>query len=229
MPGWFINTGVIFAQAVAAAERIPSEVGDRTGGQMDAITAAILSATALEGFVNELAELASASAPLEKDHQRLITLGEVLDGLEQSRASIDAKFWVAKWILSGTNYDKGQKPYQDLKTLIGLRNAILHLKSDPLEVEKGHELDNTPSTPSKKPPCVRVLVTKGVASDFRGVHASWVSLVSTRAVARWSCHTAAAMAQSILEHFDKNSRIRLIFAPAFEVIHLSPTAAAPAS
>jgi hypothetical protein len=221
MPGWFINTGLLFAHAVAATQRIPPEVGDRTGGQSEALTAVVFSVTALEGFINEFADMASTSANWTATDPRVATLAAIVGELDQSRASLEAKFWFAKWILSGTNYDKGRHPYQDFKLLIDLRNSLIHLKTDRIE-------DKPPfgTGSASSPACMRGLDARNLTGVFEGnTHTSWVAKISTRAVARWSCDTTAAMGRSILEALPENDVIRQTFASAFNCA--APIAARP--
>ena len=64
MPGMMINAGPLFGRAKAAYKRAKTDSSsDREPDRMDALEAIVFSVVALEGFMNEAAELATHQAP----------------------------------------------------------------------------------------------------------------------------------------------------------------------
>jgi hypothetical protein len=51
--------------------------------------------------------------------------------VEASKGSLESKFLVASFALSGTMFEKGAQPWRDFAALVRLRNALVHLR--PLE------------------------------------------------------------------------------------------------
>jgi len=209
MPGWFINCGAFFAKAKAASESIALQSpGDQNRTDNDAIVAVLLAVASLEGFINELADMASVF----RGDPRLAMLAEIVQDLEEDGASLRTKFRIAKWILTSEPYDEGKRPYQDFKTLLALRNALVHLKSEKFDFDR----ETGSVATDKAPPFLRDLEAKKllrVITTSPSARAPWVARVSTSAVALWSCDTAKAMAQSLIDVLP--NLIRLPFAKAF--------------
>lgn len=181
--GYYLNSGVLFSLAVSGYDRLKSAPADKTGGQNDALVAILFSAATLEAFVMELALMAESDAALF-GHTRLQSLAVVLEETENSRGSIRLKFLVSKVVLGGDTYDKGAQPYQDFDTLFAMRDAIIHMKPEKI-TEEPHKI-------------LQRLRAKDLCEDAKpGVTVSWLSQVSTRAVARWACNVVVEMAESL--------------------------------
>jgi hypothetical protein len=182
--GYFLNSGILFDTAVSAYQRLVPAPSDKAGGQNDALVAVLFSAATLEAFVPELALMAQSDSALFGD-KRLQSVAGVLDEAEASRGSVRLKFILAKSILSGETYDKGQEPYQDFDALIALRDAIIHMKPEQITGEP-HKL-------------LQRLRAKDLCEDGQpNLTASWLGQISTRAVARWACNTVVEMVESLM-------------------------------
>lgn len=166
---------------------------------MEALTVIVFSATALEAFINELADL--AAQPLFRDPPEpcFVAFAGLVEELEKSRASIMSKFWFGKWALTAAPYDKGAQPYQDFALLIELRNTLIHSRSlDKLDYHAGVGFVRT--TEAELPAVITKLASKHVLAELPGQSAvTWTTLVTTKATARWACNAASAMALSFLE------------------------------
>ncbi len=199
MPGVMIfNAGHLFGIAKRAYDRTLKAKSDSEPHQQDALIAIVFSAAALEALINEAAEFAQApffTSPPEPGC--LAALAQALEEIERSRGSIQLKFLVAKWMLTGNAYDKGSQPYQDFGLLFELRNALLHLRAlDTVPLTDAEDI----FTPIPPPPIVEKLRSRNIVAEFPpNVSASWISRISTRATARWSCNAAANMAHSLFE------------------------------
>ena len=104
---------------------------DREAVAPDATVALILSAAAVEGFINELPEQCHPNPNkiiITNVPETLRRLYSSIEEVERSRGSSQLKYLVASLVLSGTMYRKDSSPFQDFNTLLELRNLILHLK-----------------------------------------------------------------------------------------------------
>ncbi len=120
-----------------------------------------------------------------------------LKALERCRASVEAKYQLAKRMLSGRQYDRGNQSYQDFKMLIDLRNAIVHIKT--LHV---YEVTPTGVNPlTQLPRVINQLEARGVLADVSAVSdppASWIERLQCLGSARWSCTSAENMIDSVI-------------------------------
>lgn len=197
MPGLFINAGTLFAVAEAAYMRTNEAPSDRAPSQLDALVSIAFSAASLEAFINEAIELAAQphSPILPPNPPAVGKFAALGQEVEKSRGTIQLKFLLARVIFAGEPYDKGAQPYQDFELLMNLRNELVHLKPvDKLE-------DDAETGISVKPaPVIERLRSKNILAEFGSdTQASWISRISTRAVARWACSVTVAMVQSVLE------------------------------
>jgi hypothetical protein len=179
-----LETGVLFSVAVDAASGIKAPL--RAGGQRAALTSIVFSVVALEAFMNEMTEYANesvstlaASVPPE-----VKLFAQVMTDAEESRAKFESKLSLGKWILSGKNLDRGAQPYQDLGLLIRLRNDLVHFKPNDrfvlgTPIEEGHKA------------LIQRFGNKNILANNKSMAGDWTYLVQTKAVAEWSCRTAA--------------------------------------
>jgi hypothetical protein len=200
MSATFLSAWALHHIAVKSYERTKLAPSDTTPGQDDALVAILFSAASLEAQLMELAHIATATEMSRAtDSLRLQALSDILEELEEAKASVQAKYRVARRILLGTGYDKGAHPFQDFQILIRLRNAIVHLKPEhitpePLEI-------------------VKALISRGLCESEDGARSSLVHQVGTRAVARWACNTAVDMIHSLFEPAgaEKAGSLRVFF------------------
>jgi hypothetical protein len=193
----FINAGPLFGRAKAAYERAKAtSSSDRQSGQMDALEAIVFSVAALEGFINEAAELATLPAPpgIQPSPPAVKTFARLVEEVERSRGNLQLKFLRARHAFMGEMYDTGSLPFQDFALLVDLRNALMHYRSlESFHVDKNGVLTFTPAKILKR------LRSKDILAEREpSVTASWLLAIATVAMARWSCKSAAAMVASLL-------------------------------
>lgn len=204
-----MNAGHIFGRAVAGYRRAKESasdrgLGDRDMGPMDALESVVFSVAALEGFINETAELASYPVPPgagEKPPSVASLATLISEADKDRRASLGLKFQLARYCLTGAAYDISQLPYQDFSLLIDLRNSLIHYRS--LETLSQNEDGVLVFNPAKILARLRAKNVTGVIDgEERAKHpivTLWLNRISTVAVARWSCRTASAMVYSVLD------------------------------
>jgi hypothetical protein len=162
-----------------------------------AIVSLVFAASSLEAFVNELPALAEGLVRNSSHQQTKIeAFADLMNELEQSRASFRAKLLFAKWILSGVPFDKGASPYQDVTALIDIRNSLLHMKgSDVLAFE-----DNVPKF--RVPSGIKFLQSKKLAPqvlpDRDDGSGSWTEAIRNIECAKWACNTVATVVKEII-------------------------------
>jgi hypothetical protein len=187
MPGYFLNSAIVFGIAKKASLRAAANSGTILD---DVLTAIVFSVGGAEAFLNEAIELATTVVFMhESDPDKISAFGEMGKQIEESRGSIELKYQTAKWIFSGKAFNRGASPYQDFALLISVRNAIIHYKL----------LDKIELTPSgdmqmNAPAIIGRLESKDVLSDAPLYpHQSWLQRIATPEMATWSCATTAQM------------------------------------
>jgi hypothetical protein len=98
--------------------------------------------------------------------------------------SLFSTITLAKWILSGRNIDRGGQPYQDFALLMRLRNDLVHTKPNRLFVH------GVTTNEEAHGALLARFRDKNILADDN-VTGSWTYLAQTKAVAEWSCRTAA--------------------------------------
>lgn len=192
MPGYFFNSGILFRQAKAAFERTATAESENTPGQNDAIVAILFSAATLEAWIAEIGILASSPTFSELSSQ-ISACADLIAEIEDSRGSIRLKYLLAKNILTGKSYNKGESPYQEFRLLFSVRDALVHMKPERIA-------EKATSEKSRTDKLVRALASKGLCiAKIPDTKSSWLSKISTRAVARWSCNVAVDMVDSICD------------------------------
>jgi hypothetical protein len=171
MPGMFVNAGPLFARAKEAYQRTKAAASDRAAGQMDGLVAIVFSVVALEGFINEAAELAThpaalGTAPNPPSVKRFAAL---IDEAERSGAGVALKYTLAKLAFTGETYDRGAMPYQDFSLLIDFRNAPVHFRS-----RETFDVDDQGVLTFKPAPLLSRLRAKNIiAAREPGIAAPW--------------------------------------------------------
>lgn len=188
------SVGHLFFLAKQAYERTKDERSDREPGKSDAIVSIIFSASALEAFINELADMASVMPHLQNPPESVQTFAYVMKELEDAKVSIRLKFILTKTIFTGTAFDKGQSLFQDFSLLFRIRDSFVHLKPQ-------NEFKMAPDGHIVRVMAPKILegLPKNTLAKFdKKVVANWMSSISTQAVARWSCNTVTNMVHSII-------------------------------
>ena len=161
---------------------------------MDALEAIVFSVVALEGFMNEAAELASQPAPLviASLPPAVKAFARLTEEVEQSNLKL--KFLLARHVFTGETYDTGALPFQDFALLVDLRNSLVHYRSlESFDVDQNGVPTFTPAKILDRLRSKQIL-----AEQDPTVAASWLLIVATVAVARWSCASAAGRDPSAL-------------------------------
>jgi hypothetical protein len=194
-----LSGNVFFTHAKNACQRIPALPTLTTSGQTEALTSIVFAASALEAFINELADFTGQPIYAEQPEPPLPAFAGLMEELEKSRASIVSKFWLGKWILSSVPYDKGAQPYQDFALLIKLRNTLVHSRSlDKLDYDSGTGAwIRTIETPA--PTVMSKLASKHILAESTISTLTWPTLLTTKATAQWACNAASAIVLSILD------------------------------
>lgn len=195
-PIQYYSAGHLFSLAKAAHERTKGGKSPQEPGKSDALVALILSASSLEAFINELADMASKKLDHLglKQPDSVNAFAAIMEEIENSRGSIRLKFHQANLIFTGTHFDTNSQPFQDFSSLFRVRDALLHLKP---QSEFATNSDNKIIRISTPKP-LSGLPKNILAKHKTEVVASWTAMISTQAVARWACNTAVEMVQSIL-------------------------------
>ena len=194
----------LYRVAMDAVRRTKSADSDTSPGQLDALVSVVFSVSALEAFINEIATLASMG-PQRRGPSTLL-LGDLLKEIEAGQGSIQSKFSLAKSILSGQPYDKSAQPYQDFQLLIGLRNHLVHVRDlsevvTSFSLEEGWQLRDSSRMADR-------LRSRNIIAEESGGFPAPIEHFLTRGVAKWSCDTAALMAQSIISSISDDEELK---------------------
>ena len=198
-----LNAYKLYAYAVKVYGAIDRPVGDRFPGCQEALVSNVLGAISLEAFINEFGGTAAIHATLEGAPGWVTTLAEVLGEAENNRATITSKFQLAMLVVSGRPFNRSAAPFQDFDLLVRLRNEIVHLK--PYEtVEETQEGDLI----TREPSIIKRLAGTGAlgihplleeaVSAGRAVSSNWIDHVSTKAMSRWACNSAAGIVKGLI-------------------------------
>ena len=184
---WVFDAGMLFNVACDHARRI--QAPPRESSQKPALVSIVFSVLTLEAFLNELAEFAHDTDIRKPEVVDVLT--EFLMDAERSNASLETKLTIGNWILTGTRLKRGEQPFQDFALLARLRNDLVHFKANARfedGVSKGKMHANLFDKFRDK---------KILAENMEGDELSWSVLVQTKAVAEWSCKTAARMVSDL--------------------------------
>jgi hypothetical protein len=184
-----LNTEVIFEIAVETAKRINAP--RREGGKREALVCVVFAAVSLEAFLNELIELAGDFTNYKDAPPLVSAFAQLMSDLDKLHSSVELRFQMAHWLLTGGPYNTSSQPYQDFKLLFQMRNDLVHCKPDPL-TEDGE--------PKPTPTTLERLRSRNVLNDSEAPESnrSWIHVVGTRAVAEWACNAASLVAADLV-------------------------------
>lgn len=129
----YVNAGSLFKNAVEVCTGLTASAEMQV--RRDALVTIVLATISTEAFINEFHHLAKdQSGPAAPGW--INALGDVLGEAEESRASIESKYQLARFILTGQPFDRGASPFQDFALLISVRNLIVHAKPQEATVQK---------------------------------------------------------------------------------------------
>ena len=177
--------GVHHLAAIDACERL-REGGGRSA---DAASAIMSAASSTEAFISELAYVADQAVRVEsrqgRHHPALESFAAVMleDG-ERSPMNLRSRFRIAKLLLTGKMYSKGDSLYQDFSFLTELRNCLAHLKPTAIDSMVGEK---------------RILGGLRTRSLVGENHPSLLGNVMTFKVARFACNSASAIIRDMHE------------------------------
>jgi hypothetical protein len=209
----------LFLTAVRAYER---SVNDVSQIRDNALISIVFSAASLESFVNETAASASAILKTEKySNPRVKIFVDLQTELEESKASVKSKFIMAKWILSGTPFDKGSAEFQNFAALMELRNELVHMKAT-AGLSLGEALPVF-----REPKALTLLKDKKlVAEQSEDTVVSWTERIRTPSCALWACGTAATTVAEIISGFPTDHplwlSIKQVYEDAFSQFPMQP-------
>jgi hypothetical protein len=203
------------------------------GGDFDALSAVILVHSALEGFLNEVAQLAqtlvrsqqaSEDAPtllrgeVSPVDDRLRTLALALRVAQDQRASLEYRYDLTWQILSGAPIDRGAGARQSLVVLTKLRNALVHASSSQTQLYLNDDPASAPDgfngiwlgmveERHQHPKFVAALRSMNLLADGDETQ-PWIHLVSTARLASWACDTVEQLAADLISHAPEGSTFR---------------------
>jgi hypothetical protein len=186
----------------------------------DSILAIVMAAASTEAFINEFAEyvrtLQRDMVPPETPWEKLQLAAASVAEIEEQRGSVEEKYDATWQALAGEPIKRGESPYQDFRDLVGLRNAIMHVKTAREdEAHTGTRITD-------------VLAQKGIAFKGGIGQLPWFYRLETPAVAAWACEAARAIIVGVLDlipdsnrpHFDPTwmwkeqfRKLRVVFMP----------------
>jgi hypothetical protein len=188
--GAFDSAGTLYAIARSAFDRTGDAITDTEPGQQDALIAVVFAAASVEAFINEAAMLAGLRfRPGLTDPPSVARFKDLLDEAEVSHASTRLKYLLAGSVLLDQAYEKGRQPYQNFDLLLKVRDEVIHLKGERFRMVNG----NIVLTERKN--IIRALGSRHLVDV--GANTGFTNLISTRAVARWACNSAAHMVRSV--------------------------------
>lgn len=164
------------------------------------ITSIVMSALAVEAFINELAEAADmAQIGLEgitsPALENLQDLANTLKEVEDSLGSVTLKYQMAYRVLSGATFPRDRAPFQAFRQLVNLRNLLVHLKPGDRHSSSGHV------EPSQS--LIREFQQRGYTRT-RGRRAgdplggmSWLQEIQTVQMAEWAYNTALSIISAV--------------------------------
>jgi len=179
-----LESTTLFGIAVETAREI--KAAPRVGGQRFALVSVVFSVIALESFMKGITDYAQGMTAYQPSFEgsEAVLFAQVMGDAEDAHARLESKFSLAKWILAGQNVDRGGQPYQDFALLMRLRNDLVHTKPNKLFVHGVTTNEEAHQDLMKK------FRDKNILANDRD-SGSWTYLVQTKAVAEWSCKTAA--------------------------------------
>jgi hypothetical protein len=167
----------------------------------DPLIAIVFSALGAEAFINELAEMAQRDAdmaePGRENIDMLHQLAATLTAIEkdQLREQLQRKYLQTSRILSTQAFARGSPPFQDFKSLIQLRDALVHPRHQDMTDQAGYI--------SPRPAVVRNLQQRGLTrtrgSRCNGTSGgmSWLDELVTPDIANWAYQAAVGIVRAV--------------------------------
>ena len=193
------QAGSLFNVALASANGITA--GENDGFQQAALVSLVFAVVSLEAFFNETVELANmvliseraalagGVVPSSLEPDVVSVFVDLMTDADKARASLESKFILASWLLTGKSLDRGAPPYQDFALLLRVRNQLVHFKPNEFTTPKV-----TPEVmSSSRNPVIEQLRSRHVLATNIGGPSGWTAWIETKAMAKWSCDVASRM------------------------------------
>jgi hypothetical protein len=146
---------------------------------MDAVLYASMS---LEALVNDIPNLRHPFKP-ENDHPKVIELCEILEELEESRASVRLKYKVFALVFTGNMPSKEDPVFREFNFLMELRNELAHPKPTIVEIKKDEQIHE----PKRYRRIIEEFRKRGLILKIQERYINdWKSLLNTYETALWS-------------------------------------------
>lgn len=165
-----------------------------------ALVAILFAAAAVEGFFNELLEIADQAVEAGAEPP-VVTMSVLLHEAEDQKAQVSLKFQLIHVALRQKPLRRGGRLYQDFDLLFKLRNSLVHMRPDRASWDFAtYERTAKPFVYTDR------LVARGLVQRERvGAAFDWVELVSTPDVAQWAYETALVVARYTCELLPKGA------------------------
>jgi hypothetical protein len=180
----FTGSGSLFHQAVLSARA--TTPGDHRG-----VTAVVMAFVALECWVNEIGEFASWEVNHSPGAAKLAGFAPCWATAEKAKQPTVTKLDLLHEVVHGVALDRGVQPFQDLCLLQTLRNSIVHMKADSFEPGVRPEDRPWPKVALQVAARTKIDLTQQPTCDV-------LSLIARPEVARWACHTVAAVLEAMV-------------------------------
>ncbi len=225
---FYVNTKTLYHQAVLAYRSIPGPTDTRPL-RRNALTSIVFAAITLEAFINDLAAHVASIAAEQDAPAWAVTLRQILQEAEQSRTSVQSKYLLTRFVLTGNSFDKSDSAYQEFDRLMRLRNEIVHAKPQ----ESTHHYEDGQLVNLQEPPIIGILrSTRGLANFdtlFGPLNKGWegtstevtvnlLEQISTKWLARWACNAAAAMVATMIDSLPDPTASQLRFSCRLEQV-----------
>lgn len=202
----YINASGLFEQAIAsyqAASKLPRYSIEGRRETLASILYAVISA---EAFINELHHLTRGWNKPDA-FGWVKALVDLLEEAEKSRASLESKYQLAMFILSGEPFDRGAAPFQEFALLIAVRNLIVHAKPLVATLSKnasGKYIWTEPKIMVRLQSAGVVPVPDDLTdladhTSAQALSADVLGHISTEVTALWACTAAAGIVNGVLE------------------------------
>lgn len=205
-----MNAGRLLLNAVELCKGVSTLNVASPQSRRECLASIIFAAISTEAFINELGRLAAAN--VSSGPGWVGGLAEILGDAEKVRTSLESKYNLAKFIVTGQVFDRGTLPFQDFALLVDVRNLIVHTKAEEVIVRKKPDGGLAWETRVMARLQERgAVTTSGFPSQLvpreEGLFLSdLLEEISTQSVARWSCGAASGIVNGVLDAMASNTR-----------------------
>ena len=171
-----------------------------TAGNNHPLAAIILSAIAVETFINEAVEAIHPylvpRSEWETEPDKLEALHSIIGDLKKQRSSTRTKLQVAHFVLTGKAIKRGEQPYQDFDLLVKLRDKLVHSDVEKFELVIGGQKEYEPH-----PLVKRLIDRKVVKAPPKTAAPQLRSSLNNPEVAEWALGVALQTIKFLIDLF----------------------------